>query len=61
MQEAVRQRLISLIEQDGVKQVHVSRCVHIPTPLLSRFKNKERELNQKSLHELDKFLTSKGF
>jgi len=42
-------------------QKYVAHAVCLDAPILSRFKNGERDLNKTSLDALDKFLNSKGF
>lgn len=42
-------------------QKYIAHAVNLDAPLLSRFKNNERDLNKASLDTLDKFLTSKGY
>lgn len=61
-QDQVRKRLIEYITDLDVKQTYISKhCNNLPTPILSRFKNGIRDLNQDSLDTLNEFLISKGY
>lgn len=62
-QEKLRERLLNLIEEEGVSQKHIAYRTNINEGLLSRFKNHRdnSDLDLIDRESLDEFLTSKGY
>lgn len=60
-QELLRNRLLDIINAEGVNQKHIARKTGINESLLSRFKNKKCDLDFWDEESLDKFLMSKGY
>lgn len=57
----LRERLTSIIKNEGVSQKHIAKQTRISESMLSLFKNNKSDLGLIEREALDGYLTSKGY
>jgi len=60
-QDTVKDRLILIIENEGINQKFIAKRTLIAESTLSKYKNGISELKYNELERLDTFLKSKGY
>lgn len=60
-QDKLRERLLNILQSEGITQKFIARQTKISEGTLSRFKNNKNELDLIDRESLNKYLLSKGY
>lgn len=60
-QDKLRERLLNILQGEGITQKFIAKQTKISEGVLSRFKNNKNELDLIDRESLNKYLLSKGY